>query len=69
MVVTVDHGYAQFRANLIELITEVRHLIRAVLITCNDLIDRIDDNGYVILLGSPADEHRGQFIHRPGLAP
>ena len=68
MVMAVDHGHAQLRADLIELITEIGHLVCTVLITCDDLVDRIDDDGNVILLGSPADEHGRQFIHGPGLA-
>lgn len=41
MMVAVDHSAAQFRTNLIELITEMRHLVSTVFVTGDDFINRI----------------------------
>ena len=36
MVVAVDHGAAEFRAHLVELVAEMRYLVGAVLVAGDD---------------------------------
>ena len=51
VVVAVDHRTPQLRAYLIELVADVRHLVGAVFIPGNDLIDRVNDDSDVFLIG------------------
>ena len=46
---------AKLCADLIELVAEVCHLISAVLIAGDDLINWVDDDSDVVFLGSPSD--------------
>ena len=64
VMMTVDHGTAQLCTHFIELVTEVRHLIGTVLITSNDLINRVYNDRYIILLCCPSDQLGGKLIHR-----
>ena len=68
VMMAVDHRHAQLCTHLIKLVAEVRHLVRAVLVTSDDLIDRINNNSNIILFSRPPDQHGRQFIHRPGLS-
>ena len=56
MVMTVDGGAAGFRADLVELITELRHLICTVFIPCDDLVNRIDHHSLIVLFLEPLDQ-------------
>lgn len=67
-MVTVDDGAVQLGADLVELIAEVGHLVGAVFVTSDDLINWVDDDGRVVLLGCPTDELRRQLVHRDGFA-
>ena len=67
-MVTVDDGAVQLGADLVELVAEVGHLVGAVFVACDDLINRVDDDGRVVLLGCPADELRRQLVHGDGFA-
>lgn len=44
---TIDHSRAEVRADPIELVAEIRHLVRAVLVAGDDFIDRVDDDCYI----------------------
>ena len=68
VVMAIDHGTAKLRADAVKLIAEMRHLIRAVFIAGNDLVDRVYDNGNVLLLCRPANELRRELVHRDRLA-
>ena len=67
-MVAVDHSAAQFRTNLIELITEMRHLVSTVFVTGDDFINRIYNDSNIILLCCTPDQLRRQLIHRNRLA-
>ena len=69
MVVAVDHGAAQLSTHLVELVAEVRHLVGAVLVAGDDLIDGVNDNGNVILFLRPADQLWRQLVHWHRAAP
>ena len=69
VVVAVDHGAAKLRADLVKLVAEGRHLVGAVFVAGNDLINGVDDHGDVVLLQRPPDELRGQRVHGQRLAP
>lgn len=64
VMMTVDHGAAKLCTHFIELVTEVRHLIGTVLITSNDLINRVYNDRYIILLCCPSDQLWCKLIHR-----
>ena len=64
MVMAVYNRTAKFRAHLIKLIAEMRHLICAVLVTGNNLINRVYDNGDIVLLARTADKFRCELVHR-----
>ena len=68
MMVAVDNRAAEFRTNFVKLIAEPCHLVGAVFVARDDLVNRVDDNGNVILLCRPANELRREFIHWNGLA-
>ena len=63
---TVNHRTAQLGTNLIELIAEVGHLIGAVLVAGNDLVDRVNDDRCVVLLFCSADQLRSKLVHYGG---
>ena len=67
VVMAIDNRHTQFCTDLVKLVAEVGHLVRAVLVAGDDFINGVNHNGYVVLLGGPAYEHRSQFVHRPGL--
>ena len=67
MVVAIDHCTAKLCTHLVKLVTEVRHLVRTVLISCDDLIDRVNDDGNIVLFCSPPDQFWCQLIHRDRL--
>ena len=64
VMMTVDHGAAKLCTHFIELVTEVRHLIGTVLITSNDLINRVYNDRYIILLCCPSNQLWCKLIHR-----
>ena len=64
VVVAVDDGAAQLTADQIELVAKLGHLVSAVLVAGDDFINRVQYHRNVALLGGPADEPRGQLVHR-----
>ena len=64
VVMAVDNCSVQLRTNLVELVAEIRHLVRTVLIAGDDLIDRVDDDNVVVLLFRAPDQLRSEFVHR-----
>ena len=64
MVVAVDHGAAKLRAHLVELVAEMRHLVGAVLVAGDDLVNRVNDNCHVALFCGAANEFRRELVHR-----
>ena len=64
MMVAVDDGAAELVAHLVKLIAEARHLLGAVLVAGEHLVDRVDDHGDKALFGSAADQHRRELVHR-----
>ena len=66
VVVAVDHRTAQLGAHLVELVAKMRHLIGAVLVAGDDLVDGVEDDGGVAFLTRPADELGGQLVHGDG---
>ena len=64
----VDYSAAQVCTNLVKLIAKIGHLVRAVLVAGDDFVDRINDDGNVIFLGSPANQLGRQLVHGHGLA-
>ena len=67
-MVAVDDGTAQLGTDLIKLVAEGGHLVGAVLIAGDDLIDGVDDDGNVALLRRSTDEFRRQLVHGDGVA-
>ena len=67
VMVTVDDRAAQLIAHFVELITKVGHLICAVLIARDDLVDRVDHDRDIVFLGRTPDQLRRQLIHRYGI--
>lgn len=63
----VDRRAGEFGADLVELVAEVGHLLRAVFIARNDLVDRVDDDRQIPLVPRPADELRSELVHREAL--
>ena len=63
VVVAVDHGAVQFRADAVKLIAEGRHLVRAVFVAGDHLIDGIDDYGGIAFFLGPSDQLRRQLVH------
>ena len=59
VVVAVDHGTAQLRADLVELVAKMRHLIGAVLVAGDDLVNGVDDDSDVLLFLGTADQAWG----------
>ena len=66
VVVAVDDGTVQFPADQVKLVAELGHLVSAVFIAGDDFIDRVQHNGQVAFLGSPADQAGSQLIHGDG---
>lgn len=66
VVVAVDHGTVQRTADKVELVAELCHLVGAVLVTGDDLVDGVEDDGGVTLFPGPADELGGQLVHGDG---
>ena len=62
-MMAVNDSAVQLGSDLVELVAEMRHLIGAVFIAGDDLVDRIDDDRRVILLLRPADQLGRQLIH------
>ncbi|MNC07292.1 hypothetical protein D3C75_548350 [compost metagenome] len=65
----VNDAGAELRRDLVELVREVGHLVGAILVAGEHLVNRIDNNGNVVLLGRPPDQLRRQLIHWHRLAP
>ena len=63
MMVAVDHRCAQLGAYPVKLIAESGHLVGAVFVAGDNFIDRVDDDGDIVLLHAAADQLRCQFIH------
>ena len=57
-----------FRANLVELVAERAHFGGVVLITRDDLVNGIDDDGVEVLIPYTADEFRHKLVERNGMA-
>lgn len=64
----VYHRAAKLRADLVELVAEVRHLVGGILVAGYDLVDRVDDYRKVISLCGAAYQLRRELVHRHGLA-
>ena len=56
-----------FYANLVELITERRHIRGVILVACDDLVDGVDNNGIEVLVSDTADKFRDQLVKRNGV--
>lgn len=67
MVMAVNHGAFQLFRYFVKLVAEMSHLVSTVLITGDDLVNRVDDHRRVILLGRPADKLRRQLVHGDSL--
>ena len=67
MVVAVNDSRAEFRADLVKLVAESGHLVSAVFVAGDDLVDRVDDDSDVILLQRAADQLRRELVHRYGM--
>ena len=66
MVVAVDYGAPDLLGDLVELVAEGGHLVGAVLVSRDDLVDRVDDNGDGSRLECAADERGRKPVHRHG---
>ena len=64
MMMCVNHGAAGFVADLVELITELRHIRRAVFIAGFDFVQRVNDDGGQIQIPHPAHQLWHQLIQR-----
>ena len=62
MVMAVNRRAAGFRANLIELVAELPHFGRLVLVPGDDLVDGVDDDGIKVLVTYTADEFRHKLV-------
>ena len=68
MVVTVNSCRAQLCAYLVELVAELSHLVGAVLVTGNDLVNRVYYYSLVVPVLGTSDQLGSQFIHGDGSA-
>ena len=64
MMVTVDDRTPQLGTDQVKLITEFCHLVSGIFIAGNDLIDRVDDDGEVLLFLCPVNQFWSQTVHR-----
>ena len=63
MVVRVDHGAPQTGRDLVELVAERRHLLGAVFVPRQHLVNGVDDDGRIPpAMGAP-DQFRGEPVH------
>ena len=63
----VNRSSPQLRTYLVKLVAEFRHLVCGVFITGDDLVDRVNDNCFVMPVLGPSDQLWSQLIH--GQAP
>ena len=49
MVMAIDYRTAKFRAYFVKLVTKLCHLVCAVLVPGNNLIDWVNDYGNILL--------------------
>ena len=68
MVMAVDHSAAQLSTDLVELVTESGHLVGAVLITGDDLVNRVDNYRQKTAFQGAADQLWCQLVHGHALA-
>ena len=66
---TINDRAIKLRCDAVELITKMSHLFGAVLIACNDFVNRVDDNRRVLLFNGSPDEFWSQLIHRQRFSP
>ena len=64
MVMAIDCSGLKLRADLVKLIAEPGHLVSAVLVAGDDLVDRVHDDSLVTFIFCPPDQLRGQLVHR-----
>ena len=64
----VDHGAVQCAAHKVKLVAELGHLVGAVLVAGDYLINGVQHHGHVALFLGPADELGGQLVHGHGRA-
>ena len=62
MMVYIYDRCARLRGDPVELIAELRHLLRRVLVAGQYLIDRVDDNRLVAVLFRPPDKLRNKLV-------
>ena len=62
----VDHGAVQCAAHKVKLVAELGHLVGAVLVAGDHLINGVQHHGHVALFLGPADELGGQLVHGHG---
>ena len=67
-MVAIDYRAPQLCADTVELVAELRHLVRAVLIAGYNLVNRVNNNRDVVLLGSAPDKLWRQLVHWHRLA-
>ena len=68
VMVTVNDSAAKLRADLVELVAEMSHLVGAVFITRDDFVDGVNNNGHVIRFLRPGNDFWCQLVHRDRLA-
>ncbi len=66
VVMAVDHGAVQRAAHKVKLVAELGHLVGAVLVAGDYLINGVQHHGHVALFLGPADELGGQLVHGHG---
>ena len=66
VVMAVDHGAVQCAAHKVKLVAELGHLVGAVLVAGDYLINGVQHHGHVALFLGPADELGGQLVHGHG---
>ena len=69
VMVAVDDRASQLAADVVELISKVRHIAGGVLIACDDLVNGVDDDRREVHILTPPDDDLCQLIHRERLAP
>lgn len=52
----VDYGASQLSADVVELISEVRHIAGGILVTRDDLVNRVDDDRFKMHILTPPDD-------------
>ena len=60
---TINDRAIKLRCDTVELIAKMSHLFSTVLISCNDLVNRVDDNRRVLLFNGSTNEFWSEFIH------